>query len=248
MLSRFDFVKALGGFKPRQVYLLLSRTGSGKSTLLNALVCDASKSTRISFFASEEYEDQVRDNLTDRESANLENIDIISERLFVRDNEDISTKDYFDWLRGKLVAFESKFLVFDNLTTSNAYITKSPKEQVLFYEQFAAVAYDLEIPVFIVAHVTDKANLNPGLLSPDDISYSKQPAKKAENVITLEKVLSLVGGETEMFTLVRLAKNRFGTVNRIFRLYWNNSARIYTSDSERNFIQVKSILDSRLRM
>ncbi len=179
-----------GGIVPGSVTLIGGQPGIGKSTLLLQLAGNISNNgNRVLYVSGEESVQQIAMR-AERLNIGNENLLILSETDF-----DVASR-YIKEVRPSLVIIDS----VQTMYTEEAGTVPGSVIQVReIAHKSTLMAKEMEIPFFLVGHVTKEGNIaGPNLL---------------EHIV--DTVLRFEGDKTSDLRIIRGTKNRFGATNEI---------------------------------
>jgi DNA repair protein RadA/Sms len=186
-----EFSRVLGGgLVPGSVVLIGGDPGIGKSTLLAAVAAHFANAVGPALYVSAEESAQQIKLRAERLGLNAEELYIYSETSLDAVLEQIRQ------LNPRLVIIDSIQTVFLEAVTSAAGSVSQVREGAL---QLLRLAKELNIPMFIVGHVTKEGAIaGPRVL---------------EHIV--DAVLYLEGDRFHQYRLLRGVKNRFGSTNEV---------------------------------
>jgi len=241
----FMFLKEHNSWRPECLHLLMGTASSGKSTLTKDLVAEASKSSRVIVYKSEETTTEFAKDLHNGAYGDImkEDIHIFSEM----ENENFDTvRAFARWLEKKVVEIQPGVVFFDNLTTSRYYAEKRPNEQLAFVSWLKKMAHEYMIPIVLVAHtrkeVTDNMNR---LIVKEDIRGTSNVTNLVQFFYVLQKIMT--GNTWNLF--LRIDKNRGYRVKRtLFLMDYRIDRNRYISSLPVEFEEFKEIYQQRNRL
>ncbi|NJM05325.1 DNA repair protein RadA [Candidatus Gracilibacteria bacterium] len=186
-----EFSRVLGGgLVPGSVVLIGGDPGIGKSTLLAAVAAHFANAVGPALYVSAEESAQQIKLRAERLGLNAEELYIYSETSLDAVLEQIRQ------MTPRLVIIDSIQTVFLEAVTSAAGSVSQVREGAL---QLLRLAKELNIPMFIVGHVTKEGAIaGPRVL---------------EHIV--DAVLYLEGDRFHQYRLLRGVKNRFGSTNEV---------------------------------
>lgn len=202
--SRFKFLTAHNGVRPRTLHGLISNTGAGKSTLIKSIIAEVAKYKKILIWISEESVAEYQVLINQLSEEILENITFVEERSIpehVKENQ----KAFFNYFVEMVTASGARMVFIDNITTSVFYNSRFG-----FFGQTKTCEFLLNFvkkvcSVFYVAHtgkhVTDNYNK---IVTPEDMRNSSELPMQTEYLYIIQKFTS----EGKIFNILRNAKHR----------------------------------------
>lgn len=224
--SRFAFLTAHDGLKPRKMHLLIAPTHSGKSTMTRSLLVDAmimNPNKKFLIWLTEETKEEFLVELKKcypHEKLSGENLRIFSQQNYQEQDpqkikgfiEQCITQGYCD------------FLFVDNITTSPIYMDKATKEQADIAMWFKGLSK--KVGLFLIAH-TNNNDFNNRLLDETDIRGSKTITNLTEFMYILQPIR--VGDTLYQFLMIK--KHRGEDVNGTFyRLNYDKKLYSFRDD------------------
>lgn len=221
--SRFEFLNATKGIRPKNLCGLLGTTGAGKTSLLQSIIVDTAKETPVLVFLSEEcvsdYEDGIL--LQTRDRAVLDNIKFFHEASI--DTELIQSVDeYINLLKMAAKDAGAAIIFLDNLSTSLFYSDSlTPAEQNLAATKLFRFCETTGITLFYACHTTATARDGMGkLFTPEDVRGCKQIAIRSSFFYIIQR---LDAGD-ERYNILRIYKHRgFPGKAGFYSLKWEGS-------------------------
>ena len=187
-ISEFDRLLG-GGLVKGEVVLITGNPGIGKSTLLLQLIGEYTKYGDVLYISGEESPMQIK-NRGKRLGVTHDNIFLMSETDMTNIYEYISLK------KPKVVVIDSIQTIYNSTYDSMPGTPTQIKECTM---KIVELAKSLNIPFFIVGHITKEGKLaGPKLL---------------EHIV--DAVFSFEGEEGLFYRILRSSKNRFGSTNEL---------------------------------
>lgn len=178
-----------GGLVKGEVVLITGNPGIGKSTLLLQLINEYTSYGEVLYISGEESPMQIKNR--------GERLGIGNKNLFLMSETDIEAiVEYVNANKPKVVVIDSIQTIYSSLYDSMSGTPTQIRECAL---KIVEVAKTLNIPFFIVGHITKDGKLaGPKLL---------------EHIV--DAVFSFEGEEGLFYRILRSSKNRFGSVNEL---------------------------------
>ncbi len=188
-ISELDRVLG-GGIVPGSVVLIGGDPGIGKSTLiLHILAGIAARKNSVLYVSGEESASQIK--------MRAERLDCMDDNLY------LATLSNVEQIAAMTREMRPALLAVDSIQTLSSEEFPSAPGSVTQVRESAArlltIAKELNIPVFLVGHVTKGGNL--------------AGPKVLEHMV--DTVLSFEGDRSHAFRIIRTVKNRFGSTNEI---------------------------------
>lgn len=233
--SNFGFINRHKGFRPSNLHLFIGTPSGGKSTLMRSLLLDVleeiKNNEKILLWLSEESEEDFLTEIfySTNVTAPLHKIKIISETDFL----DMKPIDKFKVFAKEVSSMEYSFIFFDNITTSAFYMDRKVDDQSTMAANFKKIANGSKVPVILFAHTGAQiADNNVRLIDQNDIRGSKTIV----NLIQFCYIMQRFHIGDAIFPTIKITKHRGQIVNnKIFKLVYSESKRIYESDVELSF-------------
>lgn len=240
--SRFQFLNEVNGLRPSCLTGFLSNSHTGKSTLIKSIVIDSIESCRGAVWLTEETIAQYQMKLHYiNPNYNKDNLVFLDEQ----EDESLKTnrtpKDLAMFLYNSIVSTDSKFLIIDNITTSDLYENFKPAEQASFINLLKRMAKKLKIPIVYVAHTDSNiTNSNNKFTEGENIRGSRQPFIQAAYFFIIQRFTC----NGKVFTFLRIIKHRFHEPSNLyFLLEWKDYQ--YKRDCAVEFDKINDAYNSR---
>lgn len=238
--TRLQFLLAVSGLKQSFVTVLLGNTSSGKSTLIRSVIADVLENndrTKVSCFLSEETCMEYR-----LELFKAFNTSDFSDRMTFYSEQDCRKEKEKLALLTQAFHDKSEVLIFDNITTSALYSSKSPQEQTEFTNQLKSATKQTNKALICVAHTNNIEKNGARLVGTGDVRGSKNISNIAEFFFINHQITM---GESRL-NFVQIEKHRGQSPESdIFQLVFNRKRNLYTSDLPISFANFKDIYKSR---
>jgi hypothetical protein len=164
----------------------------------------------------------------------LKKLFIVSERNIPK-----GTNDILGFIYKKCQELEIEMLFLDNLTTSSHY-ELPPNQQALFCNRIKGMAETLNIPVALFMHTNNVSGRTGQILNETHIRGSKSIGNIAEFFYTIQK-LELSDGFFYSFIVVHKHRGQ-SPDSRLFFFRYDKATRMYQSDKETNYANLKVAL------
>lgn len=212
--SKFNFLNEHKGLRPGEMHMIMSTSGAGKSSLVRSIMIDLAKNNKILLWLSEESEKSFYDYVAINGIPNghVKNIHLHSEV------DDVSLDDtgrhgVIKRLQEKINEVRPAVVIFDNITTSQAYEDLKISEQVATVTTLKRMSNRTGLPFLLIAHTKGEINMfNQGLISGNDIRGTKGVINKLEYLYVFQK-LSIANS---YFNFIRIEKHRTQPVDKTF--------------------------------
>lgn len=207
-----EFDRALGGgVVPGSVILIGGEPGVGKSTLLLEVSGNLSEKGNVLYYSGEESEGQIKSR-ADRISINSESIFLLT----LGDLED---------LKASLKDLSPEYIIIDSIQTLNSRNTGGFTGSVQKLRQVTSELVDIaksnNITVFIIGHITKDGQI--------------AGPKTLEHMVDV--VLYFQGELQSNLKVLRVEKNRYGSVNELGIFQMSVSGLTSVSDPSEVFLQ-----------
>ena len=250
--SAFGFLNAHNGLRKGKLHVMMGSSHSGKSTLLRTLVFDALNNNpdkKLMVFLSEETTDDFIREIAVSKYRDKKGLD----RLIVHSSFDRKKPTTLKEMVFLIKEVNPDIFFFDNITTAAFYEEASVKNQGQMVYILKDLAKELNIPFYIVVHtgatVTDNMRR---LVEMNDIRGSKQIVNMAEffyiaQTFHTESYDGLLRKKIPQIRPMIFIKKHRGQdcESRIFYLNYDKEKRIYSSDREMEFSEVKHYFKER---
>lgn len=228
--TNLEFLFEHKGFRLGKVHLFQGASGGGKSTMVKTVILDflVSNPDRIaSIWLSEENRE---DFIAETANHPLLKEKLLEGRLklFSEIQKSISKHE----LETNLLEFfsTSEILFFDNLTTSQFYLDKTPNEQAKVITGLKSLTKKFNIPLVIFAHTGGNDQIIR-LTSQNDVRGSKSVVNFAEHIYM---ILTLEMGDRKLTTL-RTVKARGRTIKSFgYFLTYDDKTLTYTKARQKD--------------
>ena len=207
-----EFDRALGGgVVPGSVILIGGEPGVGKSTLLLEVSGNLAEKRNVLYYSGEESEGQIKSR-ADRISINSENIFLLT----LGDLEDLKTS---------LKDLSPEYIIIDSIQTLNSRntggFTGSVQKLRQVTSELVEIAKSNNITVFIIGHITKDGQI--------------AGPKTLEHMVDV--VLYFQGELQSNLKVLRVEKNRYGSVNELGIFQMSASGLTSVSDPSEVFLQ-----------
>lgn len=206
--TKVNFLRQHKGLRPGSVHMILSTSGAGKSTMLRTIKKDFvfnNPEKTIHLHLSEDSLSSAALNIakTVNDECEREAIFGMSEYKWHKyQNKSFIERGWLDKIRKAIERRRAELFIFDNITTSRFYITKTPSEQDLIALELKGIAQEYNIPVIIVAHTG--SSYHGGTINQEHIRGAKLINSIAEYYYIIRRVRSSKGD----FYILRIEKHR----------------------------------------
>lgn len=253
--SVFNFLSEHNGYRPGKIHLLMAPTSAGKSTTMRSLLWDYCLNTyddplkcRVLVWLSEESSADFRMEYAKLKESNLKtrNIHIVSEQ-----DKEMSLNNRKRLFEHAINTINPHIIFFDNLTTSEFYAEKTPKEQQDFAKYLKQVAKIKWIPIVPIAHTSGGVQLGTRMLEVNDIRGAKGVVNLAEFVYILQtlNVYDEVEGVTKKFPILKIHKHRGYVIkNSLFQFKFNPLTLSFQQDRVINWEEFKNIFNKQNKL
>lgn len=235
-----SFLLSVNGLRRSSVAVVLGNTSSGKSTLVRSIIADVltnNKTTKVSCFLSEETVSEYKTELF-KAFKNTE----FSDRMFFYSEQDFDSE--IDKANSLTKAFSdpAEVLIYDNITTSSLYSSKTPQDQTDFSNRLKAIAKKTNKALICVAHTNHTEKNGSKLVSSSDVRGSKNISNIAE-FFFINHQFSI--GESSL-NFVEIEKHRGQSPEgKFFQLGFNRDTNLYESDFPISFQSFKECYKTR---
>lgn len=224
----FNFIDTHRGWRKAKLHTILGTASAGKSTLVRSITADWIANTRnksdIGIILSEETEIDFLSEFYRGEFKYLERIHTFQEL----EQNFTTVKDYFNRLKIWIAEHGIKFLIYDNLTTSFAYMDRQANEQAIVAKYLKQLAMDLDIPVIAICHTGANVNENQKhLITMNDIRGSKTIVNLSEFFY----IMQVFWKDDRRATTISIKKHRGQDIGgNVFKLKYNPQNRMFFGD------------------
>lgn len=246
--SHYSFISGHNGHRPGKMHVYMGTAGGGKSTLIRSILIDLLDCNpdmgKICLWLSEE---NVTDFQKDFYRSGYQSEDAKKVMAYSEFDFNGKTKTIHDWfslLEETLCAPDIDFLILDNLTTSQMYMSASPQDQSCIILKIKNLIANLGIPAIIVMHTGSEINENmPRLIGMNDIRGAKTIVNLAEFFYIMQRFQS----KEEYFSTIRITKHRGQDASNgiFFLLSYHKKLRIYFSATKLDFEEFKAAFKQR---
>jgi archaellum biogenesis ATPase FlaH len=231
--SRFKFLNSHYGIRKNSFSVLLGGSGKGKSSIMKAIIADASKSSKVAVYLTEETQEEYEPMLHWCDPIK-ENIYFLEERKLGTGSED----DRFLAFKETLLDPEIEIVFFDNITTSRFY------QRLQQQENFIDRLYEFSKrhkSIFIASHTKKEFKDNGHtLITGNETRGTGMLYQKAEYFYCLQSFN--VGNN--IFPVMYIDKHRhFQIEQKYFLMGYDMNA--YRFDKPINFDEIKTIYKKR---
>lgn len=241
--SRLQFLLSVNGLRQSYTTIVLGNTSSGKSTLVRSIIADIlenNDTTHISCFLSEETSSEYRLELFKA----FKTVDF-ADRMKFYSEQDCQDDDEKMLMLYNAFADSSEVLIFDNITTSALYASKTPQDQTAFSNLLKTATKRTNKALVCVAHTNNVEKNGMKLINTGDVRGSKNISNIAEFFFINHQFSC---GES-LLNYVQIEKHRGQSPdNSIFQLGYKKSRNLYTSDFPVSFLQFKEIYKTRNKL
>ena len=224
----FNFIDTHRGWRKGKLHTILGTASAGKSTLVRSVTADFIANTRnkqdIGIILSEETE---IDFLTEFYRSKIEKLNRI--HTFQELEQNFKTvNEYFNRLKIWIKQHDIKCLIYDNLTTSFAYMDRNANEQALVAKFLKQLAMELDIPVIAICHTGANVKENQKeLITMNDIRGSKTIVNLSEFFY----IMQVFYQGDKRHTTVSIKKHRGQDIGgNVFKLKYNSENRMFHGD------------------
>ena len=244
--SKFGFLSAHNGLRNGKLHVMMGSSHSGKSTLLRSLVFDAldnNPDKKLMVFLSEETTDDFIREIAVSKYRSKKGLD----RLIVYSSFDSKKPTTLRELVLLVRETSPDIFFFDNITTAAFYEEASVKNQGQMVYVLKDLAKEMNIPFYIVVHTgADVVDNMKRMVEMNDIRGSKQIVNMAEffyiaQTFHTQSYDGLLRKKIPVIRPMIFIKKHRGQdcESRIFYLNYDKQKRIYESDREMEFSEVK---------
>lgn len=202
--SRYQFLKAHNGIRPKTLHALMGTTGSGKSTLFKCIISETAAHCKVLVWLSEETVVEYQELINYLDKSVLHNISFVEEREIPKDIRD-NQEQFFEYFDQMVDESEAQVVFIDNVTTSRFY---SSYFGFIGQQRTAEFLIDFvkrKCSVYYVAHTNLKITDNYGqIVYPGDIRGSKELPNMTEYFYIIQKFTT----EGKQYNVLRVAKYR----------------------------------------
>lgn len=240
----FKFLNAHKGLRKQSIHLLVAHAGSGKTSLVRSMVRSLAAHHKVLLWASEENKNQIEVRFSQKFKSFTEirsNISLITDKRIkelignnVKGEEMV--KQVGQQIRWAIKENQAEVLIFDNITTSVFYDCMI-ETSTLFIAMLKELAEEMNIPVFIIAHVESRQKLS--YFKADSIRGNKGLVNVADYTYCFYKFVQNSGFGIAVHPIIFVEKSRHHdeAVGRHYLLVYDQG--VYTEDSEISFETVK---------
>lgn len=242
--TRFGFLREINGLRTGGITGILGTTGSGKSTLTKTMILDTAKSEKVFVWLSEEEAVQYMMSMVLLgEEINRDNIVFFMEQD-IDEQERARLKSplaVLKFIKERILESESRFVFFDNFTTSGLYSDFTPSQQSEIVTGLNNFCKEFDICLVAVLHTRKDVNASwAKLIEGEDVRGSAQAFQQAIYFFVLQGFR--VGSSFHNFVTIK--KSRINSAEKqIFKLTYKNKS--YVSDVPCTFEEMNSIFKLR---
>ena len=231
--SKFNFLKAINGFRPGELHGILAASGAGKSTLMRSILTDLNaNSSSVFLWLTEETVGQFKTAMAYNKTS-LTNTQVFSEvdNGFYEKN--------IEPIRDALNHLKPDIFVLDNLTASISYELLGPKLQTVYVMDLKKMCKEMGIPFLVFGHTNmSESDLRAREIGLNDIRGGKGVGMLFEYLYALQSFQVDAGIDTQTgdqklkrINKLALLKNRSQLPKDVnFILNFNKEARCYNFD------------------
>lgn len=235
-----NFLLSISGWRRGTVNVILGTTSSGKSTLVRSVIADAlskNSKVRISCFLSEETSGEYSLELFKafRNTSFEKRIDFYSEQDCENETESASQLS-------TAFADGNEIIIYDNITTSNLYNSKTPQEQGTFTNRLKQAAKKTNKALIVIAHTNNVEKMAGKLVNSSDIRGSKNLSNIAEFFFINHQV----SANENLYNYLQIEKHRGQDPSgKFFMLRYDKKTNIYKTDLKVTFSDFKEMYKQR---
>lgn len=242
--TRFNFLQEINGLRTGGITGVLGTTGSGKSTLVKTMIIDTLKDERALVWLSEETSvDYMMSMIMLGEEIKRDNLAFFVEQDIDQDERQRlkTPQAVLKFIQDRIIESESRFVFFDNLTTSGLYSDFTPSQQSEIVTGLNNFCKEFDICFVAVLHTRKEVNASwPKLIEGEDVRGSAQSFQQAIYFFVLQGFR--VG--SSFHTFVTIKKARINSAEKLFfKLVYKNKS--YVSDCSCSFEDMNSIFKMR---
>lgn len=249
--TELDYLGAHRGYRPGLMHLCLAPASGGKSTLVRSKLidivkCALAEDENCLLWLTEEKRQDFQMELANIAASGsplakkFDKIKIISE--MDRELQENWEEQFFE----AALTYNARFLVIDNITTSDIYASKRVPEQDEVAKKIKLLGAKTKMAIIVFAHTGASVKHNAdSLIDQNDIRGSKTIVNLAEYLYILQQIRI----NKDIFSTIRITKHRGQTVkDSLFSLNYNASARIYTESPSIDFEEFKKLYSDRNKL
>lgn len=235
-----NFLLNVSGWRRGSVSIILGTTSSGKSTIVRTIISDIlakNSKTKISCFLSEETSGEYSLELFKafNNTSFEKRIDFYSEQECIDENESAS-------LLSKAFEDGNEILIYDNITTSDLYNTKTPQEQSKFSNNLKRAANKTNKALICVAHTNNVDKIAGKLVNSSDIRGSKN----LPNIAEFFFINHQISASENLYNYIQIEKHRGQSpANKFFMMMFDRKRNIFSSDLAVKFDKFKEMHKTR---
>lgn len=238
--TRLQFLMSVSGLKQSFVTVLLGNTSSGKSTLIRSVIADILENndkTKVSCFLSEETCMEYK-----LELFKAFNTSDFSDRMAFYSEQDCRTDEEKKLMLYDAFSDSSEVLIFDNITTSALYASKTPQDQTDFSNLLKSATKRTNKALVCVAHTNNVEKNGARLVGTGDVRGSKNISNIAEFFFINHQITI----SDSRLNFIQIEKHRGQSPESdIFQLVFNKKRNLYTTDLPISFSNFKDIYKTR---
>lgn len=234
--TAFNFLLNINGWRKGALTIVLGTTSSGKSTLMRSIIVDLlekNKRARVTCYLSEETEAELFLELYKY----FNSVDFEERVSVVSENDCLDEKNMAGQLE-KCFLDDSHVLIFDNITTSKLYNSKTPQEQSDFANNLKIMAKRNNKALICVAHTNNVEKMAGKMISSSDIRGSKNISNLAEFFFINYQISS----KENLYNYIHIEKHRSQSPeDKIFMLRYDKNRNIFKDDIAVGFEKFKEL-------
>ena len=239
--SRYEFLKAHNGIRPKSLTGLMSSTGAGKTTLTKCIIAEtAGHGKKVLVWLSEESVIEYQELIYFLDKSCLKNIVFVEEKEIPDDFKE-TQEDFFEYFEQMVEESGCDIVFIDNVTSSAFYNQRfgimGQNKSAEFLRRFAKNKHE----IFYVAHTESAITENYSkVIVAENIRGSKELPLMTEYLYIIQKFTS----NSKQFNCLRTAKYRHHEdAAGWYSLTYEN--RAYIGDAKVPFNLINKIFKSR---
>lgn len=244
--SNYSFINAHKGLRPGNLHTFIATPGGGKSTLVRTIIIDLILSRKkVGIVLSEESKADLQAELS---RTGIKH-DYIEEYLKIFSEIDFGIKsagEIFGHIHKISTSEKIDVLIYDNITTSNAYLSLSQKDQSEFALELKKICKLYHYPLIVFAHTGSHVTEDHRtLIDMNDIRESRAIVNYSQFFYVIQ---SFNVGEERNVTVRTVKYRGQPTERRLFKLVYHPKTRIFCNDEYIDFEKFKDMYKNRNKL
>lgn len=252
--SSFKFLNNQNGLRRNKIHTFIAPTHSGKSTFFRSILTDVLNNNPESKIVIYLSEDDRNSFLVDLARSSIKDDDINNRlKIFYEMDSKLThykSDDLFKNLKEICDEFNPDVFIFDNITTSLAYMDISTREQGFICQRLKKFTEHYGCATIIFAH-TGANVFQGGLVDVNNVRGSKHISNISHFMYAIQQIsyFSRSMQADRKTTVLIVKKHRGASVDyNIFSFNYDSKTSCYSQDMAINFEDFKAIFDKRNKL